>query len=264
MSKYLEITRFFIKAQFAWRADVICNFIFTVSKILFAYLLWGIIFTGKTRIGGFTFQSMLSYYIVSSFLSQLEMSGRISDEMSSRIRNGTFSKYMVLPMNIQGYFISMEVGIALFYLFFDVSVAVIWVFLFRIQFVFINNIPIIVSAILMIGLGMLFMIQLNFFLGILTFKYEEISTFLRIKNNLAALVTGTIVPLVFFPEAVVGIMKLLPFYYVNYLPAMLLTGHCQNEAVGGLAVIFCWCIAIQLLLSITWRKYRKRYDGVGI
>ena len=93
--------------------------LFTVSKILFAYLLWGIIFRQKDEVAGFTFHGMLSYYIVSSFLSQLDMSEGISGEISWRIRNGAFTNYMVLPMSTEGYFIAMEVGVVLFYLAFD-------------------------------------------------------------------------------------------------------------------------------------------------
>ena len=116
MRKYREIGKVFLKSQLAWRADVVFNMIFTISKILFAYLLWSIIFAKKEMVAGFTFHGMLSYYIVSSFLSQLEMSDGISGEVYARIRNGTFSKYLVLPVSAQGYFTAMEAGVVLFYL----------------------------------------------------------------------------------------------------------------------------------------------------
>ena len=98
MRKYGETAVIYFKAQLVWRADAVFNMLFTITKIIFAYVLWGAVFEGKESIAGFTFHSMLSYYIISSFLSQIEMSGGISGEISSRIRNGTFSKYMVIPM----------------------------------------------------------------------------------------------------------------------------------------------------------------------
>lgn len=264
MGKYWEVSKIYMKTQLAWRADVIFNMFFTISRILFAYLLWGIIFQNRERIGMFTFHGMLSYYIVSSFLAQLEMSDGISSEIHERIRNGTFSKYMVIPVNIQKYFMAMELGEVLFYLLFDLTAAVMWIFVFHIEFVFTGNGFVILCAVLIAFLGMLFMVQLNFFLGFLTLKYQGIGTFLMIKNNLAALVTGTIVPLALFPEAVVNIMKILPFYYVTYLPAMLLTGMCQDEALSGLLVITVWCLIMQLVIHVTWGKYIRKYDGVGI
>ena len=73
MRKYREVMRVYLKAQLAWRADVVFSMIFTVSKILFAWLLWGMIFRERDLVADLTFHGMLSYYIVSSFLSQLEM-----------------------------------------------------------------------------------------------------------------------------------------------------------------------------------------------
>jgi len=95
-------------------------------------------------------------------------------------------------------------------------------------------------------------------------KYQEISTFLMIKNNLMALVTGTIVPLTLFPKELVSTMKLLPFYYVTYLPSMLLTGRCKREVLPGIFILCLWCLIMQLVICVTWKKYRTRFDGVGI
>lgn len=264
MRKYTEVIRIYLKAQLAWRVDVIFQMLFAVSKIVFAYLLWSIIFENRSEVAGFTFHGMLSYYIISSFLSQLDLSAGLSEEISARIRNGTFSNYMVLPVRIQGYFVSMEIGVMAFYLLFDLLASGIWVVLFRIRFVLTQDILVAGCALLMIILGLLFMIQLNFYLGILTLKYEEIQTFLMIKNNLIALVTGSMIPLALFPEGVVRLMRLLPFYYVTYLPSMLLTGRCQEEAVPGLALLAGWCVMMQLVIGSTWKKYRRKYEGAGI
>lgn len=264
MRKYREIMRVYLKTQLVWRADVVFHMLFTVGRILFAWLLWGMIFGERNTVADFTFHSMLSYYIVSSFLTELEMSKGISGEISARIRNGTLSNYMVMPVSMEGYFAAMEAGVVLFYLFFDLAAAGVWVFLFRIRFVFAQSAAVLLCALLMTLMGLFFMVQLNFFLGILTLKYEEISTFLMIKDNLAALVTGSIVPLVLFPEPIVQVMRMLPFYYVTYLPSMLFIGRCADEAVRGLVILGGWCLLMQGIILITWRKYRRRYDGVGI
>lgn len=264
MRKYAEVAKITLKEQLNWRADVAFNMMFTVTKVLFAYLLWGAIFNGRETVSGFTFHSMLSYYTISSFLSQLEMSDRISDELNTQIRNGTFSKYLVLPIQVEGYFTAKGMGMVAFYLFFDLAAAFVWVVLFGIQLVFTREWMVLLCAAILIVLGLLFMVQLNFYLGILTFHYPDIQTFLMIKNNMMELLTGSIVPLVLFPEAVIHGMKLLPFYYVTYLPSMLLTGRCHDEAVPGIFILLVWCIGIQVLISFTWRKYCRTYDGVGI
>ena len=78
MKKYLEIAKAYMKAQLIWRSDTLVDVILAVAKILFAWILWSILFEGKEQIAGLGFQAMISYYIISSYLFQLEKSAEIS------------------------------------------------------------------------------------------------------------------------------------------------------------------------------------------
>ena len=64
MKKYLEIAKAYMKAQLIWRSDTLVDVILAVAKILFAWILWSILFEGKEQIAGLGFQAMISYYII--------------------------------------------------------------------------------------------------------------------------------------------------------------------------------------------------------
>ncbi len=264
MKKYLEVAKILFKAQIVYRFDVTMSVLFTVSKILFAYILWGAVFGQNKTVAGFTFPMMLSYYIISSFLSQIEMSDGVSSEIGDRIRGGSFSKYMVIPINTQGYFIAQTFGAMAFYLIFNLLAAAVWVFVFKVEFVITCNISIIVSAVCMVILGLLFMIQLNYFLGILAFKFQEIWIFLMIKGNIVAFITGTLIPLTLLPQGIVSVMRFFPFYYVTYLPSMLLIGKNENEALTGIITLAVWLGVFTALNGFTYNRMRIIYDGAGI
>lgn len=264
MKKYLEISKLFFKLQLAWRFDIAINVFLTIVKIVSAYLIWNNIFGTRELVSGFTFHTMLSYYIINSFLSQLDMSDRVSNEISFRIRGGTFSKYMVIPANIQGYFVSQTFGTSVFYLVFNLIAAIVWIFIFQIKFAITNNPFHIAAALLIALLGILFMIQLNYFLGLLTLKFEDIYLFLMIKNNILLFVTGVMIPLVLLPEKIVGAMKFLPFYYLTYLPSMLFIGRNEGEILLGFIVLPIWIVLFLLINKYTYERLRVRYDGVGI
>ncbi len=264
MSKYIEIAKVLFKAQMAYRFDVVMTMLFTITKILFAYVLWGAIFAQNEVVGGFTFPVMLSYYIISSFLSQIEMSASVSTEVSERIRGGTFSKYMVIPAGVNSYFVAQTFGKIAFYFIFVAGVTVLWMFVFGVGFAVTGNAMMILSAAVMIVLGLLFMIQLNFFLGMLAFEFQDITFFLIIKDNLVSFVTGGLVPLVLLPQGVLAVMKCFPFYYVTYLPAMLLIGKNGHEAVSGIITLSVWLLVFVVLNKVMYEKMRVIYDGVGI
>lgn len=264
MRKYIEIAKLLFKAQIAYRFDVAMTVVLTVTKILFAYILWGAIFGQNETVAGFTFPMMLSYYIISSFLAQIEMSDGVSGELSDRIRGGTFSKYMVIPANTQGYFIAQTFGAMAFYILFILTATIVWIFVFGINLTITNSLTLILAAVGMVILGLLFMIQLNYFLGILAFKFQDIGLFLMIKGNIVAFITGTLVPLVLLPSGIVSVMRFFPFYYVTYLPSMLLIGKNESEALIGIAVLAAWLLFFTVLNKLAYNKLRIVFDGVGI
>lgn len=264
MGRYSETAKIFFKAQLAYRFDTLLSIAFTVSKIILAFVLWGAIFRDRELVAGFTFHTMLSYYIITSFLSQLDQSSSTGRQISDEIRDGYFSKYMVRPMNIFGYFAAQTAGVSLYLLFFNLVAALAWVFIFRIELVLIGEIMTVLAVLGLTLLGLLFMMQLNFYIGILAFKFLETGVFMMIKDNIIQFVTGTLVPLAIMPQAVLNLMQIFPFYYITYLPAMLLLGRNQGEIAMGLVILIIWNIGFALLNTMTYRKLRIKYDGVGI
>jgi len=151
-----------------------------------------------------------------------------------------------------------------YYFIFVAIGTILWVLLFGVGFVITSDILTILSTIVIIILGLLFMIQLNFFLGMLAFKFQDIDFFLMIKSNIVSFVTGGLVPLMLLPQSIVSVMKIFPFYYVTYLPSMLLIGKNEHEAVTGIIMLSIWLFVFVLLNKITYGKMRVIYDGVGI
>ena len=207
---------------------------------------------------------MLSYYIVSAFLSQIDMSGGVSREVSDRIREGTFSKYMVIPANVNGYFVAQTLGTMAFHLIFVVLGTFLWIGLFGVGFALTTDIRLITSAAILAILGLLFMVQLNYFLGMLAFKFLDISFFLIIKDNLISFITGGLIPLALLPQGIVSAMSVFPFYYVTYLPSMLLIGKNGHEALPGMITLAVWLVAFLHLNRKVYSKMRVIFDGVGI
>jgi ABC-2 type transport system permease protein len=108
------------------------------------------------------------------------------------------------------------------------------------------------------------MIQLNYFLGLLTLKFQDIYLFLMIKNNLVAFIAGTLIPLALLPELVLQVMRFFPFYYCSYLPSMLLIGRNGEEIGYGLITLTVWVLIFMAINKLAYGRLRVRYDGVGI
>ncbi|MGF7144196.1 ABC-2 type transport system permease protein [Anaerotaenia torta] len=265
MKKYIDTAKIVFRSQLVYRFDVAMTALATIGRILFAFILWSTIFAERETVGGFTYQEMLSYYLISSFLASLEMSAGVSGEVSGRIRGGTFSKYMVIPSNPLYYFMAQNFGAVGYYAIFSGIAAMLSLAVFRITPGITSEWPVILCAMAMIPLGLIFMVVYQFFIGILAFKFQDTGFFLHIQGALLSFATGTIVPLSLLPDPVFWALRFLPFTYVSYTPTMLLTGKMGlQEGVAGLTAIMIWVAVMVLLVHITYRRLRIKYDGVGI
>lgn len=262
--KYVETAKIIFKGEFAYRFNTAMRMLYTVTKMLFAYILWGAIYEYQQDVAGFGFGAMLTYYVLSSTISQLDLSDGISGEVSARILNGTFSARMVMPVNIFGFYAAQTVGVACFHLSLNLIAAVIWVFLFRIPFALTGDALIWAGALWMIALGLFFMMQLNFTTGILAFKFHEIWMFNMIKDGIIQFASGAMIPLNLLPGGLNAVMRFFPFYHVVYQPAMLLMGRNTDQMGMGIAVLLIWNAAFAWLNRYLYNRLRKQYDGVGI
>ena len=264
MKKYLETFRLSFKMQIIWRFDVAMTVLGTICRILAAWLLWGAIFGERTDVSGFTFDSMLSYYVVSSFISSIDKSGDISGEVSQLIRDGGFSKHIAVPMDPLGFFGAMTAGQAAFHLGFGLATAAVCTLLFNINIAFTADIMMITAAVAMVLMGIVFLICFQYMLGIISFIFLSVGGLNHFFGSVTAFATGAMIPLALLPEGVRAFLRLLPFYYANYLPAMLLTGRGADEMRAGLLVMSAWTAGMLFVARVSYNKMRVRYDGVGI
>lgn len=264
MSKYWEAFKIAFKTRSAYRFDMFMQVIGGVARVLFAWLLWSSIYKTRTEVAGFTLDTMILYYLIQSFFAQADNTGRIAEELSAQIRAGTFSKFLVLPMKVQSYLFAQSLGSAAYTVFFSLGASLICLVAFPLQHSFAFRLINWAQAAMLLVLGRVFLSQLHFYLGIMTFKYQDIWMFLMIKSNVLAFLSGTLVPLTLMPNGVLQVMRLTPFYHAAHLPAMLLIGQGGSEAITGMVVLAAWIILFYFLNKGTYAHLRIRYDGVGI
>lgn len=265
MNKYWAVMKHCFKIQIVYRYEVILNLLEIIGRMLFAWLLWTAIYAEEETIGGFTLPVMLFYYLLSSFLSSLDISGGVSGEISSRIRDGTFSRFMVIPTNTQGHFIAQNIGASAFYALFAGIAAGLCALIFKVRLLFPANIPMVICSLVMVPLGLVFMICFHFFIGALTFKFQDIGFFLRVQGVILEFITGGVVPLILLPDGLIHAMRFIPFIHVVYTPVMLLMGKITlEEGFIGLVILAVWTALMALFNQTTFKRLRIRYDGVGI
>ena len=262
MRKYVEFAKIFFKAQIIYRFDVAITITEVVGRVLFAWLIWGAIFANRDMVGGFTFQAMLLYYVISSFIATLEIGN--GGEVSATIRGGHFSKFMVIPINPQLYWISQNFGVILYLAIFVLPAAVFCAIIFGAG-VYVGQPAAILLGISMIPIGLTFMITYHVFIGLLAFKIQDVWVIEMVQSELIRFTQGGIVPLILLPEVAFAVIRLLPFPHIIFTPTMLIMGKISfAEGLFSFGLLSLWLAIITLVTQLSYQHLRVKYDGVGI
>lgn len=265
MKKYLEVFLWSFKMQLIWRLDVVMTLAAILGEIIAAWVLWNTAFSGRELVSGFTFHGMLSYYLTGSLLVSLDMSPRISREVSRLIREGSFSKHMVTPMNPFGFFCTKAAGQSASRLGFSFLAAAIAAGLLKINITLSWDLSRLVLGISTALLGLLFMAGYHYVIGILAFRFVEMEFFLYLQEAILSFATGALVPLSLLRGPLANFLRFLPFPHVVFTPAMLLTDQMSvAEGCFSLAVLLVWLAAILLAGQWLYHSLRTRYEGVGV
>jgi ABC-2 type transport system permease protein len=248
-----ELRAYFAVLRGAFMVRVIYRFgfIFTIlGNIVYmgvAYYLWNSIYAGHTSLRGMTFHETFLYVALGSAVFIL-LKTFADWYISYDIREGLIAMYLIKPVDYQLYALAVSLGGALMNL-----AAVTLPTIFMLVFVF--RIPIQPGPGLIlfpVSLALAFLISFNFdyFIGVFGFYSESIWGMSTTKEILVTMLSGALIPLPFFPDAIQKVLLALPFQAIYNTPLMMVTRPNQdwNVLLSMLAVQAFW-VAVTFVLT---------------
>mgnify|MGYP000963259464 CR=1 FL=1 len=261
--KYLQVARITWKSITAYAVDTWLGAGMTGFRILLSLLLWLAIYQGQEEIAGYTLPVMITYTLLAALLGRLQLQDAMAWQLSNEVREGTFSKYLVLPVSVLGYFVSAGLGRWLYQVIVNAAALVFWGVVYSKWLVFPSTMPFAWMVLLVLA-GAVCMLLFNHTISLLSLKYKEIGGVLMIKNGIVEFLTGAMIPLTLLPVPVQTILKFSPFYYVVYYPASLFLGKQEIQPITACLILLCWSIVFFLVSKFWFAKLHREYEGVGI
>lgn len=237
----------------------------TVPVLIFfaiKYSLWSSIYATHSGIDikGYTLARMIEYQFWILIFDLLIRSYFFSENVSSDIRLGKISSFLLYPFHFISYqfnlFLSdkiLQLIISSFFLAFVLSLGWIEIPLF-------SHILKAVSLILLVALYWFF---IQMILGFMSFWLDETWSLNVAIRFISAFLSGSILPLDLFPELLAKILYWTPFPYLVYFPIQILMG----EDVDFLSCFFTlsfWTFLFFLISIRIWKKGLKFYTAAGI
>lgn len=253
MRPYLYIAKIRLLSALAYRFDVFSTVAIQCLIMIASSFFWIAAYSNRQSALGVTKEQMLTYTIMSGVLACLFTSG-VEGRIIQSIRRGNISLDILKPVNLFGMYLAEDVG----------GVAIAF---------FQNAVPLLIIAILFIAAPLpasgahllLFLLSavLSYMInwlfaavyGMWAFWAISMGPMQAVKGHLVRLLSGSIIPLWFFPGWLQGIMRFLPFQYIYQLPLSIYIGKLPFDQMMrqmGLQVI--WLIIFYILFSLIQKK----------
>lgn len=253
---YFYVYKMQIIKSMAYKFDVYGNIIMQTIIMIATAFFWKALFSNAENVGGVTVETMLTYTVVSSMVSVL-LTTNVENRINDSVRKGTIAVDMMRPVNIFRVFLAENLG----------GVTAL---------IFQNLLPIFIIGSLLIkvpvpasvGDGLLFVVSMvlafciNWFIaemfGMWSFSIIEMSALIQVKKHLIRLLSGSMIPIWFFPEWLRSVLEYLPFMYIYQMPISIYVGQYTSESLAkGLIIQLIWAVALYVLKSYLEKRVTK-------
>ena len=246
-----------IQKSLAYRFDVYGNILMQCIIMFASACFWKAIYGADSVVKGMAINEMLTYTVISAMMSVLFTTG-VEQRVIHSVRKGTIATDMLKPISLFG-----------LYFFEDLGMVTALFFQNLLPIFVIGSICIIVPRPAEMGMMILFLISLgmafliNWLLAacfsMWAFTAINMDPMLQVKKHLLRLLSGSIIPMWFFPQWLAGILKWLPFVYIYQFPLDIYVGKWPKEMVGGRLLIQAgWMLGLFMFFVILQKKVQKK------
>lgn len=217
---------------------------------------------GGGTVGGLTAGQISAYYVVWTLVRNLT-AGYAPSVWEMRFRDGTLADLLMRPIHPVHADIAGGYGFNLIRTVIALPQTVLLVVVFRPE---LSPRPVeIVVFVISIAATYLLRALLFCAVGAVGFWTTRVDAVSRVYLAFELLLSGRLVPIVFFSAWLATLCTWLPFRYTFGFPIEVLTTSLSTgELWAGLATQIAWIAASACALAVIWRFAIRRFDAVGI
>lgn len=256
ISPYLAFAKKSFLQKSAYRLDHWMGILNTLIRLVIYVEIYRALYGGREAVDGITMSMVTTNFILSLGLESFFV---VNDYyLSYKINDGSIATEMLLPVSFHGRMLADNLGVAAFKLIFHFVPAM----LVAILFIGIAAPAgagafglFILSALL--GYGVLW--SLSFLFQMFSFWLLNVWAIMTIKNVFINVLSGSMIPLWFMPDAIRKIISFTPFEGIYFTPVQIYLGNISGgEIAAGFIKQLVWIICLMTAGFILWSKGKKK------
>ena len=255
--KYLYIIKTQIIKSMTYEFNVYGNIIMqTIIMITSAYF-WKALYKDQSMVGGVDAQSMLTYIIISSALSVLLITN-VERRIERSVEKGTVATDMMKPVNLFGVYFAEDIG-SIIALTFQNMLPILLIGSIMIKVPVMADIKTLPLFIVSVIESFLINWLIAALFGMMAFTAVNIDALIQVKKHLLRLLSGSIIPIWFFPESVAKVLSALPFVYIYQLPLSIYIGRGDiSEQIYQMKIQFVWLVILSIMFFYAQSRITRK------
>ncbi len=251
------------KENFAFRSNMAVSLITQPVYFLVQYFIWQAVFQAHDTVSGFTLDTMLYYFAVSSLLGFLNWDNA-DGTLQRLIQTGKFITFQLRPVSHLYYAFFEKVGHRILAFWVEMVPILGFYLLFGIK-----PVPVMpVWAVISVALSFLLGFLINYTIGTIAFWLVRTDGVRRAVLVFKDVCSGMFLPLTLFPAGIQKVLFVLPFQFISYVPARVFMG---SYELAGITMSIPQVVGLQALMvlvtfllnRLVWYFGTKRFTGVG-
>ncbi len=246
MRPYLYIAKVRMLSALAYRFDVLSSIVIQCLAVIASCFFWIAAYGNQQAALGVTRDQMLTYTVMSSTLACL-LTMNVENRIAASVQKGSVALDLLKPVNIFGIYLWEDIG--------SVAIAFLQnaVPLLLIGALFIvAPVPASAAHFLLFILSAAFSYMINWLIaalfGMWSFRIVRIFPLLCMKGHMIRLLSGSVIPLWFFPQWLQTVLSFLPFRYIYQLPLSVYIGILSpRETAAQMGIQFIWILLLGCL-----------------
>lgn len=266
LRKYWKIMRISLVERLTYRADFLVSTMFRFLPLVTSFLLWDAVFasSGAQDLSGFDRRQMIAYLLLVQVSRMFSSMPGLAAGIARDIRDGTLKKYLLQPIDMIAYLLCYRGAHKMAYIATSSLPYGLLFYLCRDVFSGLPPWPVLLAFLAALLLAFFLGFFMESAIGMIGFWFLEVTSLLFIVNTVNFFVSGHMFPLDLLPEFWFNLLRLLPFQYLAYFPAMIFLQKISLEtALWGLATELAWIMALVILARWSYRLGLRRYSAYG-
>lgn len=261
MQKYWTVFRINWQNALQYRGPTLISILGNLLHISVLLYLWNAIYRDDQHLGTYTLSDLVTYYILQLLINSMVLS-YISWQIGNEIREGSFSNFLIKPVNYLHYCFTVNLSTKLFEGLMVLLVGLIMGVVLIDYVTLPSTLTALVHFVLAMILGAVLAFEFDFAIGILAFWLVQIDSFKYMLQYGMFFLAGALLPLDLFPMLFQQIAHALPFRFMVYFPIQIFLGK-ETQPYTGFMIAGLWIIALYFILQFGLKRGISRYEAVG-